>query len=168
MIINLSGLLKNEGGSITFDDTLKIQDIRLMGDVIGFPEPVRVFGRIENEGGFLRLTAKTTGKLKTGCGRCGKDLVRDFDFGIKEILLQEERAEEFKDEDAVVFAGTSLLLDDIAENNILLNLPIRYLCSEDCKGLCPKCGKDLNSGSCDCRHDEGDPRLSVLLKLVDK
>ena len=61
-----------------------------------------------------------------------------------------------------------LELDDLVLSDILLELPLKYLCSDDCKGLCERCGKNLNEGECDCKGKEIDPRLAVLQKWVDK
>jgi uncharacterized protein len=57
-------------------------------------------------------------------------------------------------------------LDEIVTEDVFLNLPAKFLCSDDCKGMCFKCGKDLNSGSCSCEKDI-DPRLEALKQLLD-
>lgn len=59
------------------------------------------------------------------------------------------------------------LSEDVKELT-LLALPMKHLCDENCKGLCPKCGKDLNEGPCDCKVDEVHPVWEPLLKLKDK
>jgi uncharacterized protein len=55
--------------------------------------------------------------------------------------------------------------DHLLRENFLLNLPVQPLCREDCRGLCPQCGANLNLGSCGCQAPGGDPRLQVLRKL---
>jgi uncharacterized protein len=50
----------------------------------------------------------------------------------------------------------------------LLEMPMQVFCREDCKGLCPTCGADLNEGPCDCRNDEGDERFAALKSLLDR
>ncbi|MFW5872616.1 MAG: YceD family protein, partial [bacterium] len=56
----------------------------------------------------------------------------------------------------------------ILKSNIFLDLPIKPLCSEDCKGLCPQCGQNLNKGDCNCERDIIDPRLAKLEKFFDE
>ena len=57
-------------------------------------------------------------------------------------------------------------LSQLALEDVFLSLPSKLLCSEDCKGICPQCGKNLNEGPCDCKK-EIDPRLAALLDLLD-
>ena len=61
----------------------------------------------------------------------------------------------------------SIELDDLLREDILLELPTKFLCKPDCKGLCPGCGKNLNEGKCDCSARQVDPRLEVLKQLID-
>ena len=61
----------------------------------------------------------------------------------------------------------SKTLDEVVVTDLLLALPTKHLCREDCRGLCPHCGKNLNEGECGCRPDV-DPRLAVLEQLLDK
>ncbi|MBQ3225937.1 MAG: DUF177 domain-containing protein, partial [Clostridia bacterium] len=65
-----------------------------------------------------------------------------------------------------VFEGHEIELDDIIESNILVNLSLKYLCSDDCKGLCPVCGADRNLTDCSCGQDEIDPRMAGLKNLL--
>ena len=60
-----------------------------------------------------------------------------------------------------------LPLDELVEEELILNLPSKNLCRKDCRGLCPKCGKNLNEGLCGCRSDTIDPRLEVLRQLMN-
>ena len=84
-----------------------------------------------------------------------------------EGTLTEEQLEENVDEYAVIENGR-LDLDETIREELLLSFPMRFLCSEDCPGLCPKCGKSRRQGDCGCPTSEPDPRLAVLKKLFDK
>ena len=68
-------------------------------------------------------------------------------------------------DDYIVLPDLVLELDALAEEDLVLNLPSKVLCQEDCKGLCPTCGKNLNDGPCDCKEPV-DPRLAGLLDLL--
>ena len=94
-----------------------------------------------------------------------KPVEEAFCIKMEETLVQEGTQAA---EDLIVFGGYSVALDEIVLNNILIHMPIRYLCREDCKGLCPMCGKDLNEGECGCKREEIDPRLEVLSRFYDK
>ena len=58
-------------------------------------------------------------------------------------------------------------LDELVEADLILSLPFKNLCREDCRGLCPICGKNLNEGLCGCRPQTADPRLEILRQLID-
>ena len=60
-----------------------------------------------------------------------------------------------------------LNLDELVEEDVNLALPTKYLCNDECKGLCPMCGRNLNEGQCDCKAPV-DPRMEALLKLLDE
>ena len=109
----------------------------------------------------LELSAHVEGTFHTNCARCLKELELPLSFDFTETLTQ--NSEEIDDKDSViVFSGTTVDLSEIVSSNILLNLSYKYLCSEDCRGLCPKCGADLNDGPCGCEDDEIDPRWEKL------
>ena len=74
---------------------------------------------------------------------------------------------ENEDENLFLLHGNDADLDEIVTTAFVLNMDPKMLCSPDCKGLCPTCGKDLNDGPCDCRP-EMDPRLAALQKFFDK
>ena len=61
---------------------------------------------------------------------------------------------------------SDLDLDELLTEDLLLDVPSKFLCSPDCKGLCPSCGKNLNHGDCDCQQDTVDPRLAILKELL--
>ena len=78
-------------------------------------------------------------------------------------------ASELQDEenpDYFLLEGDELDLEELLETVFILNMDTRFLCRDDCKGLCSRCGKNLNEGPCDCRT-ESDPRLAVLEQLLD-
>ena len=66
-----------------------------------------------------------------------------------------------------IYDNDTLDITDIVRENILAELPLKILCVEDCQGLCPKCGKNLNQGQCDCDLHEVDPRLAILATLME-
>ena len=72
-----------------------------------------------------------------------------------------------ENDDYIETPDYQLELDDLAISDILLELPSKFLCNDDCKGLCQNCGKNLNKGECDCSKSNVDPRLDILKQLID-
>ena len=84
------------------------------------------------------------------------------------MLLVVQEVQEDDRDDMYLIDGQSIELDDIIIPALLLEVDFAYYCKPDCKGLCPKCGKNLNEGPCSCSTREIDSRLAVLQKLLDK
>ena len=158
MICDVSTVVNTEGASINFSEGVEFADFSLDVEVLR----AKLNGKITCSGGVLVLEANLDAKIKTSCARCLKELELPVSVDFSETLVQAGQ-EEGKDLDSViVFEGTEVDVGQLAENNLLLNISSKYLCSEDCRGLCPKFGKDLNEGDCDCDFDEIDPRWEKL------
>lgn len=99
------------------------------------------------------------------CDRCAEDVKKDFKFKVKRIVV--EKLENENDDDYIVVNNRELDLDELVSEEVSLSLPSKILCKDDCKGLCPKCGANLNVKKCDCKSDV-DPRMSALLQLLDE
>lgn len=160
MICDLSSVLNNDGAILTINGNV---DVGAVTDGLGvsFENGVSVSGQIVCRSDVLELTAHVEGNFKTNCARCLKELAIPLSFDFSEILTQD--SEEIDDKDSVIlFSGTTIDLSEIVSSNVLLNLSYKYLCSDDCRGICPKCGADLNNGACGCVNDEIDPRWEKL------
>lgn len=171
MVIDISGILKAEGATLNVDSELNIENLEFNGDQLKFSQPVKMKGSITNIGNLIRLEAQVSGKANVQCYRCMKDLVRDFSFEMVETFANDYAGasdSNSEDADLIHFQGNRLEISEIVGNNILINLPMRYLCSESCKGLCPECGENLNLTQCKCQKEEIDPRFEVLKKLLNE
>lgn len=166
MTVNVSGILKVYGEKIDIDTAINLENADFLGEQYTFLEPVKVKGTISNNGQALELNATAVGVMKTLCARCCKELNVDVEFPVEEVLAQDDGTVSEPD-DVVVFSGNEIDLDDIVLNNFLMNVQGKYLCKEDCKGLCLKCGKDLNEGDCSCEEDI-DPRWAQLAEIMKK
>ena len=168
MIIDLNPMLRGEISSIDIDFTLSPEFI----DGVTFTDDARVTGRITDNAGYMRLTLKAELSYLGECARCLDKVTGTFslDFErtvVPEGTLTEEKLEENVDEYIVLEDGM-LYPDDAVREELLLDFPKKLLCSEDCPGLCPVCGKPKKEGECGCQTKEIDPRLAVLKKLLDK
>lgn len=168
MIIDVSSILKVLGGKISIDCELSLSETEFLGGSYEFTEPVKVVGSISNNGKSLILRADCSGIMRTQCARCVQDIDVEFDFSIDEQLLQNDGGDVGSDEDVILFDGYTFELDEIVSDNFLMNINGSYLCSDDCKGLCPTCGKNLNEGNCGCENTDIDPRWAALLEIMKK
>ncbi|MDK2800667.1 MAG: hypothetical protein PWP27_718 [Clostridiales bacterium] len=168
MIIDLSSILKVEGSKIDFNSTVEIQEIEFMGDKYTFLEPIKVVGSVRNVGDTLQLNAQVSGRMNVNCYRCMKDIEKNFNFTMQEVLINDDLHQvKNKDNDSIHFQGNQINIRDIIIDNVLMNISMKYLCSQDCKGLCPSCGVDLNINKCECKTENIDPRFEVLKKLLN-
>ena len=132
-----------------------------------FLTPVSVTGEFVNIGGSIELEAAASCIMEYSCDRCCETFKSDFSCSFKEIFKKEDsRVEDAQNPDAVVLKGTEIEIDEIVLANVLVNLPTKRLCHEDCKGLCPNCGNNLNQSSCNCDTRPADPRFDILDKLL--
>jgi uncharacterized protein len=166
MVVDVSPLLRGEVKKIDIDYTLSPEQI----DSVSFDD-AQVVGVLTDNSGYMRLKLKATLSYHGECARClaPVDGVFSLDFErtvTTEGTIDEERLEELEDE-YVVLDGHELSVDDTLCEELVLSFPQRLLCSEDCEGLCPKCGKPKREGDCGCPTKEIDPRLAVLAHFFD-
>jgi uncharacterized protein len=124
-------------------------------------------GRASRKRERVRLQGKVRAALEINCDRCLKGvpyiLEEKFDVAYAPADSETEKHElQAEDLETDVFEGEFIEIDNVAREQILLHLPARILCKEDCKGLCPVCGADLNETDCGCEQKTIDPRWEAL------
>ena len=112
----------------------------------------------------LVLEGKASSLLDLTCDRCGKEFSREKVVPLNCLLATELEDEE--NDEIVLLEGNEVDLDEVAGTAFILEMDTKNLCSDNCKGLCAKCGANLNNGPCGCRP-EVDPRLAALAQLLD-
>ena len=123
----------------------------------------------------IRLVGKIATEVESACARCLEPVRQPVDREF-ELLYRPQGADKTKEEAAVskgeteisYYEGDGLLLEDVLREQMLLAIPYRLLCKEDCKGLCRTCGRNLNSGKCSCEEAQPDPRWNALGSLREK
>ena len=165
MIVDVSCILKEFGGIVAVSGEIAMSDTDFLGEMYHFEKPLTITGNIANNGKSLIFRAECAGEMRTVCARCTKDIDVEVNFDVDEVLAQDDGTVS-EDSDVILFDGHMIDIDDIVINNFLMNISGKYLCSEDCKGLCSNCGADLNEGDCGCNHDVIDPRWSALADLI--
>ena len=164
MRLDLRSIIHVPGASLPFQFQLDLSGMDFYG-ARPFAHPVRVSGAVRNMAGALSLegTAETT--LELTCDRCLKPFSQPLALPVSTLLAEELEDEE--NDEIVLLQDGAADLDEIFTTALVLSMDAKHLCSEDCKGLCPTCGADLNLGPCQCRK-EPDPRFAALAQLLDK
>ena len=122
--------------------------------------PLRVIGDVYYDGEIINVEGNISVTIEAQCSRC----LCMFNYEL-DINFNEEYSKVVGDEEMYPIEDSSIDLTDVVIDNILLSLPYRVLCSTECAGLCPHCGRDLNKGICNCQGNEIDPRLETLKDL---
>ena len=163
MILDVSQLIQNDGAVKALDFSIELEDIQFSGQDISFTTPFVARGDIKNISGVLYLNLKVDVSFTTQCARCLEDVGVQHTFDVMEVFSKTEHDEI---EDVTILESGNIDLSEVVEMAFIGSIPINYLCSEDCKGLCKECGANLNRESCSCADDYIDPRLSVLKQFI--
>ncbi|OUN08247.1 hypothetical protein B5G43_02375 [Flavonifractor sp. An92] len=164
MRLNLRDLIRQDGGSVPFSFSLDLSDLDFFG-ARPIAHPVEVTGTVSNRAGALVLQGEAVTTLELNCDRCLRAFSREMRVPV-DTLLAEELEDEENDE-IVLLEDGEVDLDEVFTTAVVLAMDVKHVCSEDCKGLCPTCGANLNDGPCKCRP-EIDPRFAALAQLLDK
>ncbi len=164
MIIELESIFNTEGMELPFNYELSLASIEV-GGYTPVEEPVKVTGSVKNKAGIVTLTGNAHLKYAAPCDRCAEVVETVYDFPFEHTLVV---ALDSGENDAFLeVPNLRLNLDELVEEDVNLALPSKYLCNEECKGLCHMCGKNLNQGQCDCKAPI-DPRFAALLDLLEE
>ena len=129
-----------------------------------FINPWRIELMAANVNRGYQVNGKLSGSYRLECDRCLEKFQSNFMTDLEGVFLLEQAAKEQKTEEATIIAGEQLDLSATILEAISLQLPLKMLCSPNCRGLCPACGTNLNNNPCDCQPESLDPRLATLLK----
>ena len=136
-----------------------------------FPSPMKVKGEITNTAGYMRMTLHAEVDYVTPCARCLKPVHGVFTLDLEKTVAPRDLLGDLTEDKLHGFAIIEdgfLDMDEQVREQTEMEFPFRVLCREDCRGLCPRCGKNLNEGSCDCQTKEIDPRLAPLQKILEE
>ena len=171
MLIDLSALLRGETKEVPVDYSFSLTEAP---DGIEYTAPAVIRGEVTDSGGYIRLESEAEVPYRGECARCLEPIERVMHVAFERTLVPEGTASEKKlaeleDEDDYLIIKRGMLdIDEALREAIYLDFPYRLLCSEDCPGLCPHCGKKLRKGEvCGCHKRETDPRWDKLKKLLE-
>ena len=165
MDISVKPLLNGEKREIQLSFDIPLQYSENGYDIT---EPLQVLGEIKDMGGYILLTANCTARYKTRCARCLEPLDGKCEITFERPVATRLEDEDTEEEYILVGENSSVNIDEPISEELLLSLPFRSLCSEDCKGLCPKCGCNKNRTECSCVTKEMDPRWAALKNFKAK
>jgi uncharacterized protein len=138
------------------------------------PDIAHVFIKVFRFGKRVLVDGSVKISVALKCGRCLKEALLPLDIAFKEeyipaedIIGESEQELSDRDLDLGFYSNDELDIKEIVKEQVLLSVPMKPLCRDDCRGLCPVCGKDLNEGACKCRKEEIDPRLAPLAKFKE-
>ncbi len=144
--------------------------LKWQGQEIRFKEPVQLSLELTGEQGSLLVRGEIAAELELACSRCAEDFVLPMRLTMNEVipLASDEDQDGCWNFAYLDRERDELDLSELSIQVLLENLPLQPLCSQECRGLCPICGKNLNSGDCDCQVETIDPRLAILRQLLNQ
>jgi uncharacterized protein len=159
---------------ISFEASFEPGVVDFGSEVVRQAGPLDWSASAERAGNEIRIVGSLNTAVELPCSRCLESariaIGKPFDLFFRqrdEGMFDEDEEIELSERDTrtAFFTGTQLAITDVLREQILLALPMKALCTVDCKGLCPQCGTNLNSGSCNCPKEDFNPRMDTLLEI---
>jgi DUF177 domain-containing protein len=161
-----------EGSKGDFAHVYQPDDLNPVDERVSLIEPATVSGKVRLAGNEVFVNGHVETRAQVECDRCLQpvETAVNTDFALEYITGPEYESSGVAEltEAAMsvsVFDGEAIDVDEIVKEQVLLAVPARMLCREDCKGICPECGTDRNTGNCNCTTDDIDPRWAALKNL---
>ena len=171
MILDLTSIISGKVNTLDFEyDILDNEEEKVLipPDDVSFAPPVHVKGTVVNTAGYMTLELTAELNYSSHCARCLEDISGKFILTFNRTVANSGTLQDEDNDAYVIVKSGKLDIDRELVEELLLEFPSRLLCKEECAGLCPKCGKNLNLGPCDCpKKKEIDPRLAILQKLLE-
>ena len=149
MKIDVLTVMKNESDQVDFDFDV---DLSELSDAYGnslLADPIRINGCVVGILGSAKLSMSTSGTFHLTCDRCLSKFKSDFFYSLEAMVTTDQYT---SDPDSIVCDEDGLIdIIEQAQSLIVVEMPIKNLCSENCKGLCPVCGTNLNEDMCSCK-----------------
>lgn len=161
MKLNLREIMEVPGGCIPYETDLDTSNLDFPS-VLRYKAGPHGTGEVKNVAGVLRIYGTVKTEMVCLCDRCGEEYECEKSTGF-EAFAEPEGSD---NPDAYVLEGDELDISEVLETVFILDMDTKFLCREDCRGVCPGCGRNLNRESCVCSA-ECDPRLAVLEQLLD-
>lgn len=160
MILDISKLLKKKISEFPFEltyngDILEREDFEVV-----LKSPLKIRGTAYYGGEIVSVIGNISGIISAQCSRC---LVM-FDYPM-DVDFDEKFSKSTSEDESYPITDNSIDLTDMVIENLIVSMPLKPLCSEECKGLCLNCGSNLNESKCDCETDDINPKFAALKDL---
>lgn len=162
MILDLTQVFLGEKKSLPVDCTLDFSELDYQNDHPFF-DPVRVVGKVSAESGIVKLKAVAHFVYQCACDRCLDTVSRQMEIPIEHVLVTSLNSDD--DGEHKLVEHYKLVLEDLVREDLIISVPSKNLCRDDCRGLCPHCGINLNTKSCVCQSEKTDNRFKILEQL---
>lgn len=166
MLLDLKEIIHESGASVSFSESVDLSDLQF-GTCYPVKEPVIARGAVRNTAGVLVMQGTISTCLHGVCDRCAGEFSREIEIPLDVVLVEELSNEDSEDEWVFPLEADAADMEEIVRTVFVLNMDSKLLCKPDCQGLCCRCGKNLNDGSCGCQK-ELDPRFAALRQLLEK
>ena len=164
MILDLKRIFATDNSVLEINHSLDMSDVDFYGNY-PLKNPIKITGFVSNKASVVSLKLTIEYVFAAPCDRCGIFAQHNHTVNVDKMLAT---AIERQESDTIITVPDMKLdVDEFVYSEVILDLPSKHLCNEDCKGICFKCGKNLNEGECDCETREVDPRLAKLMELLD-
>ena len=160
--LNVITALKTPGQSYPFEADTTIEKMQVLGDPMEFTD-VTAHGEFMSSGERIDVDGEAKAIVVSRCARCLKPVSEPISAPLHATFHRQPDPE---DPDQYCYEASKVELTDAIRDALVLELPLRFLCKADCKGLCPKCGIDLNTGSCICQEGEDDLNPFAALRSI--
>ncbi len=164
MRLDLREIIHVPGASLPFSFQLDLSQEEFLGEH-PIPRPVTVEGSVKNIADVLVLEGEAKSLLDYTCDRCMSGFSREKTVPLSFLLAETLEGED--DGEIVLLEDGEIDVGELAYTAFILDMDTKHLCSEDCKGLCPGCGVNLNQEPCRCKK-QADPRWAALEQLLNK
>lgn len=169
MSIDLSNLFSKDEMVYSFEGEITSSDVNLNLKEFEVLHPIKYDGTISKVNREYIIDLDTYYTFKTNCDRCLNSTEKNVKTTLSTKLEDNRKMQEEEDEEDVIYYDNDVLdIEKYVLIEVLSSLPMKTLCKEDCKGLCPQCGTDFNKESCDCVIDNTDIRFDKLKNFFDK
>ncbi len=169
MFVNLTDMLTNEDRVVSMQAETEITEVSVGGEkypVLASSPVSFVFTNIGK--GRARIEGKADFVFSAGCDRCLKPVEESREICFtREVWAPDMAAEPSVYEEQPFMEGFQLNVEDLLISEIVTSWPMKILCKPDCKGICPICGRDLNTGTCDCDTFVPDPRMAAIKDIFE-
>lgn len=170
MFVNLTDVLTNEDKVISKQIEAELTQISIGGEVFPMVHKTPIRFTFTNLGkGRARIDGTGEMVFAMNCDRCLKPVEEKLQLEFSREVFAPDRIAETSDEndDQGFMDGYELDVEGLLANEIVINWPMKVLCKPDCKGICLRCGKDLNTGTCECDTFVPDPRMAVIKDIFN-